>query len=608
MIKKVDNFFNNKYINIISRIVILILVSSILFYILEISNHYMIMIKFKYILINIFSIFMLIFLFKLITRKYSVSCLITTIIVFILSICNYYSIEFRALPVVASDIYNTNTAINVLKGYNFIISGDIVKIIILFIVGLFLSYLLYRLEKKIKFKKYIRIISDFIILIILSMSFCNIYLIKEIIPKDAYRWNWKVSYYRYGYFSTTVQSFVNLFNKVKKPDGYSISKINKILTDKLNDKNNNTPDIILILNESFYDIGNIIDIKTNIDYFGGLKDIDNLSYGYSIYSQIGTSTNKTEYEILTSNSLELLPDITPFVSLNLNNANSVVSHLKSIGYNTLAMHPESGSNYQRNIGYKELGFDKIYFKDDMKEINYYGNRPYTTDESLYNNAIKAYNEMDNSPRFLYLLTMQNHGGWKNNTDSQNLVKVENINNKSSISKILPGNILMQTNKKELEEYLTSIYLSSIAFKQLTEYYKRVDREVIILMVGDHSPSLINNYIKNKTLKNEELVKTYSTPYLVWSNKGKIEFDDYYTSMIYLIPQLLNKSNIKTNNYYKYLTNLMKDYPIMTSFGFCGKFDNLKKYNEINDEKLNNYFYMEYNNILKNKTYNRYLFE
>lgn len=608
MIKKIDNFFNNKYINIISRIVILILVSSILFYILEISNHYMIMIKFKYILINIFSIFMLIFLFKLITRKYSISCLITTIIIFILSICNYYSIEFRALPVVASDIYNTNTAINVLKGYNFIISGDIVKIIILFIVGLFLSYLLYRLEKKIKFKKYIRIISDFIILIILSMSFCNIYLIKEIIPKDAYRWNWKVSYYRYGYFSTTVQSFVNLFNKVKKHDGYSISKVNKILTDKLNDKNNNTPDIILILNESFYDIGNIIDIKTNIDYFEGLKDIDNLSYGYSIYSQIGTSTNKTEYEILTSNSLELLPDITPFVSLNLNNANSIVSHLKSIGYNTLAMHPESGSNYQRNIGYKELGFDKIYFKDDMREINYYGNRPYTTDESLYNNAIKAYNEMDSSPRFLYLLTMQNHGSWKNNTDSQNLIKVENINNKSSISKILPGNILMQTNKKELEEYLTSIYLSSIAFKQLTEYYKRVDREVIILMVGDHSPSLINNYIKNKTLKNEELVKTYSTPYLVWSNKGKIEFDDYYTSMIYLIPQLLNKSNIKTNNYYNYLTNLMRDYPIMTSFGFCGKFDNLKKYNEINDDKLNNYFYMEYNNILKNKTYNRYLFE
>ena len=37
-------------------------------------------------------------------------------------------------------------------------------------------------------------------------------------------------------------------------------------------------------------------------------------------------------------------------------------------------------------------------------------------------------------------------------------------------------------------------------------------------------------------------------------------------------------------------------------------EELKKYNEIKDEKLNNYLYMEYNNVLKNRTYNKYLFE
>lgn len=584
------------------------LVSIILFYILEVSNHYIIMISFKYIIINIFSIFTLIFLFRLITQKYSISCAITSILLFILGFSNYYSIEFRDLPVVASDIYNLNTAVNVLKGYDFVIGKDIIIMIVLFFVSLLLSFLLYKLEKKVKFKSYIKLIVTIVILIITSILFCRIYLIKEVVPKNAYRWNWKVSYYEYGYFSTTIQSFINLFDKIKKPSGYSVSKVNSILTKKLDDKNNNTPDIILILNESFYDISKVLNIKTNIDYFESLKNIENLTYGYSVYSQIGTSTNKTEYELLTSNSLELMPDVTPFVSLNLNNANSIVSHLKNNGYETVAMHPESGSNYQRNIGYKELGFDSIYFKDDLKEKDYYGNRPYVTDESLYKNAINVYNNMSDKPRFMYLLTMQNHGGWRNNTNSQNIVKVQEIKNNGGLSKFFAGNILTQMYGKELDEYLTSVYLSSVAFKELTDYYKTVDREVIILMVGDHSPSLVNYFINKESLKSEELIKVYSTPYMVWSNKGKIEFDDYYTSMIYLMPELISKANIKSNNYYNYLTNLSKKYPIMTSFDLCGKSNDLKKYSEIKDEELNNYFYMEYNNILKNKTYNKYLFE
>lgn len=608
MLKKIGSFFNKKYINIISRILLLMLVSIILFYVLELSNHYIIMISFKYIIINIFSIFTLIFLFRLITQKYSISCAITSILLFILGFSNYYSIEFRDLPVVASDIYNANTAVNVLKGYDFVIGKDIIIMIVLFFVSLLLSFLLYKLEKKVKFKSYIKLIVTIIILIITSVLFCRIYLIKEIVPKNAYRWNWKVSYYEYGYFSTTIQSFINLFDKIKKPNGYSVSKVNSILTKKSDDKNNNTPDIILILNESFYDISKVLNIKTNIDYFEGLKNIENLTYGYSVYSQIGTSTNKTEYELLTSNSLELMPDVTPFVSLNLNNANSIVSHLKNNGYETVAMHPETGSNYQRNIGYKELGFDSIYFKDDLKEKDYYGNRPHVTDESLYKNAIDVYNSMSDKPRFVYLLTMQNHGGWRNNTSSQNIVKVQEIENNGGISKSYFGNILVKMYGKELDEYLTSVYLSGTAFKKLTDYYKTVDREVIILMVGDHSPSLINYFINKESLKNEELIKVYSTPYMVWSNKGKIEFDEYYTSMIYLIPELISKANIKSNNYYNYLTNLSKYYPIMTSFDLCGKSNELKKYNEIKDEKLNNYFYMEYNNVLKNRTYNKYLFE
>lgn len=81
---------------------------------------------------------------------------------------------------------------------------------------------------------------------------------------------------------------------------------------------------------------------------------------------MGGGTNSSEYEMLSSNSLMLMPSITPFNWLNLHKANSLVSNLKDLGYATLAAHPYTNSNYRRDSAWLTLGFDETHFQDDFR--------------------------------------------------------------------------------------------------------------------------------------------------------------------------------------------------------------------------------------------------
>lgn len=90
---------------------------------------------------------------------------------------------------------------------------------------------------------------------------------------------------------------------------------------------------------------------------------------------MGGGTNSSEYEMLSSNSLMLMPSITPFNWLNLHKANSLVSNLKDLGYATLAAHPYTNSNYRRDSAWLTLGFDETHFQDDFPTKETYGSRP-----------------------------------------------------------------------------------------------------------------------------------------------------------------------------------------------------------------------------------------
>ena len=143
------------------------------------------------------------------------------------------------------------------------------------------------------------------------------------------------------------------------------------------------PDIVLILSESFYDISLVTDPQTDVDYLATLHSLENSIQGHTISPHIGGGTNHSEYEMLTSNSLMLAPAVTPYNWLDLDGAESIVSYLKDLGYATLAAHPYTGSNYNRDTAWVRLGFDETHFAESFPTRESYGDRPYQTDSATY---------------------------------------------------------------------------------------------------------------------------------------------------------------------------------------------------------------------------------
>lgn len=153
---------------------------------------------------------------------------------------------------------------------------------------------------------------------------------------------------------------------------------------------------------------------------------------------------------------------------------------------------------------------------------------------------------------------------------------------------------------QINEYLTSIKLSDEAFMYLIEYFKKVDRPVVICMVGDHAPAFAE-YIVDKKYKNDELIRLREVPFIIWSNQKIEETNSRTLSMNYLVPFILENTGVKESSFYEYMNELRKDVPILTSYGkYYDSKGNEYSYDEssVYTDSVSKYFYLEYNNLNK----------
>ena len=321
-----------------------------------------------------------------------------------------------------------------------------------------------------------------------------------------------------------------------------------------------------------------------------MGSLSNLFIGNAIVPVAGGGTNKSEYELLTGNSMELMntSSIDPFNIFSMKNSNSLVSVLKQNGYQTLAAHSEVGTNYSRSTAYPDMGFDFVHFREDF-EVEYYGDRQYATDESLYKQLIKWYENMNDQPRFLYLLTIQNHGDWNLNDEIYDTVHIRQ-------------DFGEYTDK--INEYLSCISLSDQAFRYLTSYYKNVDRPVIICMVGDHAPSFSLDIVDAKYSDMEKAERLRKVPLLIWSNYQTLDMNFETISMNYIPSTLLDFAGIENMSYYyRYMNEIKETIPIISAYdAYIDASGNIYRYTDISpyQEQINQYLFMEYNNIKGNR--------
>ena len=577
-----------------------IVTAVILFHVTEICNYNSERFSMSRIdsVMNIAIIFCVLFMVYRITDRWWSAIGFSGVLLTILSIVNVYSVQFRSTPISAKDLFNARSAMNVMNSYRVTMNDEVgfalracAGICLLALICFFLEH-----RRKHCWKKWgIQLGIGCLAVVGFFRIFCF-----GIHPVNIGALDYEEAYRTYGFMQVSVETFKKAAYKITKPTGYTQGTLNEI-ADEVKKRAENpepwidtteSPDIILIVNESWYDLIQVSDLTTDVEVMPYIKNLENSIQGYVVEPGVGYGTNLSEYEVLTGNSLYLMQGITPFNSLNLEGASSIVSCLKEQGYNTAAFHPEQRDTYQRINAYPAMGFEQYYFIDDFDEWDYWENRTeYVTDESNYRNLIKIYEvEMpQDTPRFIYNLTTQNHGEYIMNPYRLSTVQVQEDFGDEWLG-------------YRLNEYLSCVNLTDEAFWNLTEYFKKQDRPVLICMVGDHAPSFIEQ-IANRELSEDEMTKRlHSTPYVIWANYDLSEIElPEYIGMPYIPSVLLQLAGLKTSPYYDYMANtLLSEVPVLTAYSYYQGEDSTYYLYEDEEspykELLDAYFYMEYNTV------------
>ena len=513
-----------------------------------------------------------------------------------IALINYYTILFHGTVLTHQDIRNITTAVGVIGSYSFKITNVVGAILLSFSFMFFILALIYYKEIALKAKRLYGIISlCFLILI----SYVFIYSPIAVVKNKG--WSWELKYYTDSFVIGTMENIGRTINPVNKPDGYDTSEISN--AKGMISKTNEYPDIIMILNETYYDLEYLMDFNADIPY---MRNYDTLSAykGYASVAYIGGGTNASEYELLTGNSVSLLNTSTPFNDLSMENQWNIAKYLSKLGYTTMAAHPRHARNYHRGYAWKQMQFDNMYFDADFVSREYYGQRWFESDKSVFKDFKNFYASMpSDKPRFAYLLTIQNHGDWNTNAPEWDLVHIQNDKG------------LSEYDSQRANEFLTCMKQSDDCINDIITYFLGIERKVIVYMVGDHCPSFINNFV-DKSLDSSDIerfkLKKRQVPYFIWANYD-VDFsdlpDNHNTDICSLTPFVLCAAGLPLSPYYNQLLKISAETQCFTGIEMVGEDENAEIgfmdndgktesiYNDSSIAKeVRDYFFMEYNNL------------
>lgn len=464
-----------------------------------------------------------------------------------------------------------------------------------------------------------------------SMQFYNVIMVREWMYLNM--WDLNYTYQEYGYVAATAVSMKYIVKKA--PAGYSHAKLKELyreldLEDNLQEVSLSVeidlPDkplaesehsamdllakdaeqiqpvnLICIMNESLAELKAAGEFRTNQEYFPFLSRLtENTVRGSLCVPVFGGMTSNTEYEFLTGDSTALLPAGSVAYQLYVNPGScSLVSTLKDQGYRAVAMHPYPKENWNRDVCYRNMGFDEFLELEDFE--GYELLRNYTSDMANYQKLVEVVEakEKPEDSLFIFNVTMQNHGGYEE----------EDENFKQDVC--LTGS--MKGKFPWADQYLSLMKKSDEAFEWLIDYFSACEEPTMIVLFGDHQPSVEDAFydeiagMPSGQVKDEDRLMWYQTPFLIWTNYEQPAADLKKLGSIYLSSHVLDCANLEMTPYQRYLLEMSAALPVVHPIG-CYEMDGTyHSWTEVQSKEfpyydlIRNYEYMVYNHSLDGRT-------
>jgi phosphoglycerol transferase MdoB-like AlkP superfamily enzyme len=332
-------------------------------------------------------------------------------------------------------------------------------------------------------------------------------------------------------------SNVNLVAPKKlPPSGYSKVEVSQIQSRKP------LPDILVALSESLMNPG-YLDVCANdrqacrFNMFSNEHPYQGVSGPLLVHTH-GGGTWLSEFAFLTgfdwrvfgSGGAHAPKSIAPRVQSTL------VTHLKSLGYRTVAIYPVRGNFLNAREAYKHYGFDEFYA---VEELGIQDGWLSTKDGVIFNKTLDLVQaKRDERPVFVFILTIFNHGPHGHQGATAALGEKD-----ANIREALTADVA---------DYLSRMKESDSAMDELRSKWLSSSHPRVLAWFGDHHPRFTLDLapdpqkISNKNLPGFALDKwRFLTWYEMTSNMPdrEVSKDSRVTDLAYLGTQLLKYAKV-----------------------------------------------------------------
>ena len=449
----------------------------------------------------------------------------------LLGITNGVILSNRVTPFTGPDLHLLTDGMAVLNKY--LPAWGVVLALIL--LGFFALLLLILLIKAPKYKRKVKFRYDLLLVVVGAALFAGatqLALEKRILSN--YFGNIAFAYEDYGYPYCLA---VTIFDTgISCPRDYSEQEITRIekTEDNLPATNEDSkPNIIFVQLESFFDPTLVEYLNISEDPIPNFRKLmKEYTSGYYKVPSVGAGTANTEFESITGMSLHYFgPGEYPYKSiLKETTCESAPYVLKNLGYSTHAVHNNEANFYGRRSIFPNLGFDTFTSAEYMSEEEDKNPLGWTKDEILTDEIIKCLDSTEESD-YIYTISTQGHGAYP----EEQLIDDPEITVSGAET---------EAQNNQWEYYCNEIHEMDNFVKELTDALADYPEDVILVMYGDHLPTM---GLTVEDLKNKYL---FQTQYVMWDNFG-LEKKDENLAAYQMAAEVMDRAGIHEGTIFRY---------------------------------------------------------
>ncbi|WHZ19746.1 MAG: Capsular polysaccharide biosynthesis protein WcbQ [Rhodanobacteraceae bacterium] len=243
------------------------------------------------------------------------------------------------------------------------------------------------------------------------------------------------------------------------------------------------PDIVVIQSESFFDPGILKDLADTDAALPNLHRALAAGVGGTMDPPtFGGSTLRTEFEVLTGVPMAAYPNVEfPYLQIVQPTLPGFVRALRRDGYATVAIHPNHRTFWNRDVAFKEIGFQRFIsqsgFPADALKDGWY-----LSDQAMTDQIIATLDKAS-TPTLVFAVSIEAHGPYLDDP----------VDDPARRDAIPAPSGLHGVALLEYRNYMYHIQNADRQMGRLWDYLVKRGRPFLLVFYGDHLPALTHVY-------------------------------------------------------------------------------------------------------------------